>query len=349
MAAVSSELLKRILEACEQSAPRPLYPSAFARESGLDRGILDHTLDELRIRGLVQLTDWVPEQGQGYTLTPAGAEVLHRNADPRRQPPARPEPPPQGVHDDREEIIRRAFLKPRPPVVTWALLGANVAMFLFGMYWASEKYGASANDYLIDPTQAVLITLYELGALAPELTRQNHDWWRLVSYAFLHIGILHIGFNMYFLYVLGPLIETMWGRLHFLAIYLVAALTGGCFVMWTERGGVTAGASGALVGMAVSMAIWLYLNRDALNPMAYASLMRSIVTNLVLIALVSLMPQVSWEGHLGGAVGGALVAYPLQLSRFADTWPARLLGYAGVLLVPAVFLAVTIWRASLPQ
>jgi membrane associated rhomboid family serine protease len=77
--------------------------------------------------------------------------------------------------------------------------------------------------------------------------------------------------------------------------------------------------------------------------------MRSIVMNLVLIGLISLVPQVSWEGHLGGAVGGALVAYPLQLSRFADTWPARLLGYAGALLVPAVFLAVTIWHASLPQ
>jgi membrane associated rhomboid family serine protease len=349
MAAVSSELLKRILEACEQSPPRPLYPAAFARESGLERDILDRSLDELRGRGLVQLTDWMPEHGQGYTLTPAGAEVLHRQADPRRQPPARPEAPPRDAPADREEQIRRAFMTPRSPFVTWALVGANVAMFLFGLYWAGEKYGASANDYLVDPTPQVLFTLYELGALAPELTRQNHDWWRLVSYAFLHIGILHVALNMYFLYVLGPLIETMWGRLRFLAIYMVAALTGGCFVMWTQRGGVTAGASGALTGMAVSMAIWLYLNRDALNPMAYASLMRSIVTNLILIALVSLMPQVSWEGHLGGAVGGALVAYPLQLSRFADTWPARLLGYAATLLVPAVFLAVTIWHASLPQ
>ena len=57
-----------LLRACFQAAPKPLYPAAFAQERGLDRAALDRVFDELRLKGLVRLTEWVKDTGQGYTL-----------------------------------------------------------------------------------------------------------------------------------------------------------------------------------------------------------------------------------------------------------------------------------------
>src|SRR5208283_5640246 len=76
MAHLADELLVEILKACDQAAPEPLYPVAFATHSGLDRALLDEALDHLRLDGLVRFTDWVQGQGQGYTLTSEGSHVL---------------------------------------------------------------------------------------------------------------------------------------------------------------------------------------------------------------------------------------------------------------------------------
>src|SRR5437867_1936325 len=66
------DILTDLLRACFSLAPKPLYPASFAQEKGVDRATLDSALDELRLKGLVRLTEWVQGQGQGYTLTPAG-------------------------------------------------------------------------------------------------------------------------------------------------------------------------------------------------------------------------------------------------------------------------------------
>ena len=62
----------QLLQACAARAPGPLYPSRFASEHNLDRDTLDVALEELRRRGLLRLTDWVKDLGQGYALTDAG-------------------------------------------------------------------------------------------------------------------------------------------------------------------------------------------------------------------------------------------------------------------------------------
>ena len=68
--------LETILRQCAEAAPFPWYPTAYARTNGITREELDPHLDQLRMAGLIHLTDWVQGQGQGYALTPEGESVL---------------------------------------------------------------------------------------------------------------------------------------------------------------------------------------------------------------------------------------------------------------------------------
>jgi membrane associated rhomboid family serine protease len=342
MAPDERDLLTRILRACYEAAPEPLYPARFAAEAGLDRNRLDRALDELRLRGLVRLTEWVQGQGQGYTLTHAGVGALDGV-----RPGAVPVPPPS-VHDEPEfepeERRRPPLFLQRRPIVCWSLIALNVIVFIYG-------------EFLADRDQMAGLVFFSRYALIGDAVLQRHEWYRLITYAFLHGGILHIACNMYFLYSLGPLLEAMWGSARLLLLYLVAAVTGGCVVVWVNRVGPagqsipTVGASGALCGLLGSVGVWVLLNRDYMPPDLASRLSRMVTTNLVLLFLISfLVPNVSWEGHLGGVVGGALASFPLQLSRYGDTWHRRAVGLLGTVLVAAVFVVLAVnqhWRPAL--
>src|SRR5262245_41540327 len=76
MPRVDDQFLLKLLQACANRAPEPLYPARYAKENNLDREKLDDGFDELRKRGFVQLTDWVKDLGQGRALTDAGKEAL---------------------------------------------------------------------------------------------------------------------------------------------------------------------------------------------------------------------------------------------------------------------------------
>ena len=142
--------------------------------------------------------------------------------------------------------------------------------------------------------------------------------------------------------MLGPLLESLWGSGRLLLLYMVAAVTGGCVVIWTDRAGV--GASGAISGMLTSLGVWVMLNREHLPPALASGLTRMVLINLVILAFLSTLPGVSWEGHLGGAIGGALASFPLQVSRHGGTWRSTILGTLGTLLVAAVFLVLAYGR-----
>ena len=131
---------------------------------------------------------------------------------------------------------------------------------------------------------------------------QPDGWYRLVTSGFIHFGILHIAFNMYFLFVLGPMIEPVIGRTRFLLLYMASLLGGSLGVILFDSGGVTGGASGAIFGLlaGASVALW----RRGVNPFT-----SGIGTTLLLNLFITFaIPGISIGGHLGGAVAGALCA-----------------------------------------
>jgi len=131
------------------------------------------------------------------------------------------------------------------------------------------------------------------------------QWWRLITSGFLHGNVLHIAFNMYLLFVLGPQLERIFGSLRFLLMYFGAMLGSAATVMMFDWIHPTLGASGAALGLAGAMGVVLY--QKGMKPQ------QSPVFGLVILnlALPLLVPGISFWGHFGGIFAGGLMAYVL--------------------------------------
>jgi rhomboid protease GluP len=139
---------------------------------------------------------------------------------------------------------------------------------------------------------------------------QSGQLWRLFTPMFLHSTtlILHIVFNMYALYAFGTGLEPHYGHARFLALYLLSGFTGNVLSLLLSPA-PSLGASTAVFGLLGAEGIFLYHNRRILGPRAQRAL-----TNVIVVALINLMLGFSsgfvdnW-GHIGGLVGGALLAW----------------------------------------
>ena len=333
-----TDLLTRVMQACARNAPAPLFPAEYAATAGLPRADIDAAIDKLRLNGYLQIVDWVQGKGQGYTVTAAGIAALEKPTELRR-PAAAPEPE-QPTFDDRiwqrGEAIRAALLEPRRPTVTMVLLFANLAMFAVGMVVGLTR-GITADDYLFSTRSVAYNELLDsIGALANLRVIGEQQWWRLVSYQFLHIGLAHLAMNMISLYSLGALLEGMWGSRRLLILYLVSGIVGGVAVIMVGR--AAAGASGAISGLLTSVGVWLWLNRDCLPEQFTSHMTTQLGISLLMLVVISTFPNVSWEGHLGGAVGGALVSVPLHYERFGRLWQ-RVVSWIAIVMIPLAGIA----------
>ncbi len=160
-------------------------------------------------------------------------------------------------------------------------------------------------------------------------------WWQLITSAFTHVEPLHIGFNMLALFFLGPTLEQVLGRWRFLALYLVSALAGSAAVMLLSAPHTqTLGASGAIFGLMGALAVVALKVRGQLQ-----SVLTWIALNLVFTFTIS---GISWQGHIGGLVGGALLGaamvYAPRARRSLVQWSAT----AAVLVVSLLVVAVRV-------
>jgi membrane associated rhomboid family serine protease len=158
------------------------------------------------------------------------------------------------------------------------------------------------------------------------------ELWRLVTAGFLHAGILHLLFNMYVLYVLGTLLEPAIGRLRFALIYFVSLLCGSFGALLITPDARTVGASGAVFGL-MGAAVVVLRNRGV-DPWQ-SGLPLWIGINLLITFAI---PGISIGGHIGGLLGGALVA--LLMFELPDR--ARVPQIAGTLLAGAVGAAAVV-------
>jgi membrane associated rhomboid family serine protease len=128
------------------------------------------------------------------------------------------------------------------------------------------------------------------------------EWYRLVTSGFLHASIIHIGFNMFLLLILGRLLEPALGTPRFLALYFASLLAGSFGALVVEPNAVTIGASGAVFGLAG--AVFIIARGRGMDALA-GEIGFLIVFNL-LFSFIS--PRISVGGHVGGLIGGALCA-----------------------------------------
>lgn len=177
----------------------------------------------------------------------------------------------------------------RDPQLTYVLIALNVIAFL----------GMSLGGGGLDGRGG---TLYSNGALFGPLVAEG-EWWRIISAGFLHAGLLHLAFNMYFLYFLGTMLEPVIGRLRFAAIYFVSMLGGSFGALLISPDAVTVGASGAVFGL-MGAAI-LALRARNMDP--WQSGLG--ITLLLNLGITFLIPNISIGGHIGGLVAGGIVGY----------------------------------------
>jgi rhomboid protease GluP len=164
------------------------------------------------------------------------------------------------------------------------------------------------------------LTLHFLGALEPEAVIYQHEYWRLLTALFLHYGLLHILFNLYALYLLGPELEQLIGSFKFVASYLISGLGSSAGVVllhawkWTEADQLV-GASGCVMGI-IGVSAGLLL-RHRRTPLAGRRLRNIILIVALQTAFDLSSPQVSLSAHLSGFLTGVLVGVILAARRRA--------------------------------
>ncbi len=167
----------------------------------------------------------------------------------------------------------------------------------------------------------------------------NGGWWRLLTAAFLHEGILHIGLNMVSLFFIGPLVEQYLGGPRFLGLYLVAGLAGSAGALLQAPLTYTVGASGAIFGI---LGAWLILEWQLTGRLG-GQAMTWIIINLAFSFSVS---GISWGGHVGGLIGGILAT--LSFAQWGRGKAAYgrigLVGVLGLVVIAAGSVAIAYFK-----
>ena len=161
-------------------------------------------------------------------------------------------------------------------------------------------------------------------------------YWQLVTAMFTHVQLWHIGFNMLALYALGPQLELVVGRARFLALYFLSGLAGSALVYWGDRGAL--GASGAIFGlMGALLVVALKVHGDVRGILTWIGI--NFVITFVFVNAIS------WEGHLGGFIGGTAIGAVLV---YAPRGPRRTaFQVAGLTAIAAVIVLSIVVRTAM--
>ncbi|MEM9615074.1 MAG: rhomboid family intramembrane serine protease [Actinomycetota bacterium] len=198
---------------------------------------------------------------------------------------------PECARSGSQRVVRARDIRTSNQVpITVGLIVVNVIAYLF----------QGSNLVFGDPAR----TVTGWGRLfGPDVA--DGEVWRIVTAAFLHGSLIHIGFNMYLLWALGQHLERGLGTARYLLVYAAGLLGGSLAVLAFNFNAPTLGASGAVLGLAGAMAAVLWARGVPLNQSPVFGL---VILNL---ALPLLIPGISFWGHLGGIVGGFVAGWLL--------------------------------------
>jgi membrane associated rhomboid family serine protease len=187
-------------------------------------------------------------------------------------------------------------------VITRFLIFVNVIAYL----WEVKVGGAGMLSGFGTDTSGMERVLAE-GALVPAYVLQNGQWWRILTGAFLHGGLIHIGVNMMSLWFLGRFIEFALGSWRMLVVYMVSLGASGLGVVYfsTNPDVATIGASGAIFGLFGALfAIGFKLGKRGMD------LVRANTGILVLNLIITFtVPAISWQAHVAGLLAGFALTY----------------------------------------
>lgn len=203
---------------------------------------------------------------------------------------------------EEDAISNEKVFKEKKPYITVILLAINIIVFVL--------------MYLLGNGSTNIDTLYTFGANYAPAVWQGGDYYRLLTSAFLHIGITHLLCNMYSLYIIGPQLESFFGKAKFLIIYLGGAVIGNLLSNILETNAIAAGASGAIFALLGALLYFGYHYRAYLG-----GVMRS---QIIPVIIINLLIGFSFDGisnaaHIGGLIGGCLLAMAVGVPNKSKT------------------------------
>ena len=176
-------------------------------------------------------------------------------------------------------------------LLTQAIVGINVLVFL-GMVLSG-----------VSPLSPTLLQLQTWGANYAPLSLGKEPW-RILASNYVHIGIIHIFFNMWCLWNLGRLAESIFDRGIYLLVYTASGIAGSLVSLWWHPQGIGAGASGAIFGLAGGLIAVLYLGKLPMAKAALKPTLRSLVMFAAYNLFFGLVPGIDNAAHLGGLAAG---------------------------------------------
>ena len=194
-----------------------------------------------------------------------------------------------------ENAKAEEVFKKKRPVATYGLLIINIVLFLITAIDCKDLFSISTG------------TIYKFGGLVNvDYMNSFSDYLRIFTSGFLHAGIIHLAFNMYALYVIGPQLESFFGKIKYAIIYIGSIIFGNLLSLLFLQGNyISCGASGAIFGLLGALVYFGYHYRVYLSDVIRSQIIPLIVVNLLLGLLIS---GVNIVAHIGGLIGGVLVS-----------------------------------------
>lgn len=191
---------------------------------------------------------------------------------------------------EREAKKNEDVFKTKKPYVTVGLIAINVIVFMFSIIFGINEVATSAG-------------------LHPQLVRDG-EFYRLITAIFVHAGILHLFLNMYALYVIGTQLESFYGSVKYLIIYLFSGLIGSLLSMSFLGDSWSVGASGAIFGLFGALLYFGYHYRVYLGSTLRTQIIPVILLNLIIGFSISGIDQFA---HIGGLIGGGIISMAVGL------------------------------------
>lgn len=249
----------------------------------------------------------------------------------------------QGARQTRQRELPYGGKRSANPALTSIILIAmNAAVFIaisvaggawsrvfnwFALTPIGQCVSSNGQMYVAPPTPCLEAGYQWIDGVA------TGAWWQIITSAFTHSDAMHIGFNMLALWFLGPQLERVLGRTRFLGLYFVSALMGSAFVMMLSDPWVTTlGASGAVFGLMGAILLVAYKHKGNVR-----TILMWLGANVVITVVGSSF--ISWQGHLGGFVGGLAAAAAIMYLPKKVRKPGQWIALAGIALIAVALIA----------
>lgn len=194
--------------------------------------------------------------------------------------------------NSERNIKAQKLFATKKPIVTYIFIAICIIMFILTK--------GSTN----------IETLLKYGANNAYLTKSG-EYYRLLSSMFIHIGLLHLLFNMYALYIIGPQVESFYGKFKYFLIYILSGVSGSILSITFSSNTVSAGASGAIFGLMGALLYFGFFYRNYLGSVIKSQIVPIIILNLVIGFSTS---GIDNAAHIGGLIGGILTSLALGVT-----------------------------------